>query len=150
MANLFYNRGKQILLKRAAAPNGCNLESDTIKVALIASGYTADNAHNTMSEVTNELSGTGYTSGFAGSGRKTITTPAITEDDTNDLAKFSGDNLTWTSINAGTAIGMVVYEHITNDATSPLLCWIDGGFPVVTNGGNLNVNWSANGIFYLG
>lgn len=150
MANLGFNRGKKLLLKRAAAPTGCDVETDVIKVALIASGYTPNADHNTMSEVTNELSGTGYASGFAGSGRKTLGTKAITEDDTNDLAKFTAANLTWTAINAGTAIGAVVYQHITDDATSPLLAWIDGGFPVTTNGADLQVNWASNGVFYIG
>lgn len=145
MANLGYNRGKFVIMD-----GSCDLVSDTIKAALIGSGYTAAATHNFMSDVTNELNGTGYASGFAGSGRQTLGTKAITEDDTNGLAKFTAANLSWASINAGTAIGMILYKHITSDAASPLLVWIDGGFPVTTSGTNLNVNWSSNGVFYLG
>jgi hypothetical protein len=146
-----YNRGKKVLLKRAAiaADGGVDVETDPVKSALIASGYTAAATHNTMSEVTNELDGTGYQTGYAGSGRKTHGTKAVTEDDGNSLAKYTAANLSWTAINAGTAIGMVVYGHGASDAASPLLCWVDGGFPVATNGGNLNVNWASNGVFYL-
>lgn len=144
MANLWFNRGKQNLHDRTL-----DVINDTIKSALIAAGYTALATHNFMSDVTNELSGTGYTSGFAGSGRQTLGTKAITEDDTNNLSKFTAANLTYASINAGTAVGLVLYKHITSDAASPLIGWVDGGFPVTTNGQNLNVNWSSSGVWYL-
>src|SRR6185436_20007850 len=52
--------------------------SDTIKVALVASGYTPNlDTHETFADITKEVSGTGYTAGGAALASKTITyTPA--------------------------------------------------------------------------
>jgi hypothetical protein len=143
MANLGYNRGKYLLIGTA------DLLAITIKAALIASGYTPLATHNFMSDVTNEVSGTNYSSGFAGTGRQTLGTPAITEDDGNNLAKFSSANIVFTSVNGFTAAGMVLYKHLTSDAASELLVWIDGGFPFTANGGTITITPHANGWFYI-
>ncbi|MEO8484164.1 MAG: hypothetical protein ABI634_18275 [Acidobacteriota bacterium] len=48
--------------------------SDTLKMALAGSGYTPDlDAHEVFSDVTSEVTGTGYTAGGATLGSKTIT-----------------------------------------------------------------------------
>jgi hypothetical protein len=97
-----------------------------------------------------ELSGTGYTSGFAGSGRKTLASAAATEDDTSNLAKLTAANVTWTAINAGTASAVVIYKNGTSDSDSQLIAYIDsGGFPVVTSGGDVTVSWNSSGIITL-
>lgn len=145
MANMVYNRGRQNIHDRTL-----DIINNTIKAALIGSGYTPLATHNFMSDVTSELNGTGYQSGFAGTGRQTLGTKAITEDDTNNLSKFTAANLTFASFNAGTAAKMVLYKHDTSDAASPLVGCIDAGFPVTGNGQNLNVNWSSNGVWYIG
>jgi hypothetical protein len=51
---------------------------------------------------------------------------------------------------AGTAAAIIVIREFGGaDATSPLICYIDGGFPVITNGGDLTVQWDAVGVMTL-
>jgi hypothetical protein len=144
MASFLYNRGKKEILDGTI-----DLVNDTLKAMLVTSSYSANPDDDFASApAAAELSGTGYASGFAGAGRKTLASKSITEDDTNNRAEFTAANLQWTGIDAGTAAAVVLYKHLTNDGASVLIAYIDtGGFPKTTNGGDLNINWNAEGIF---
>ena len=75
MANALYNIYKQEVQKGSYA-----FLTDTIKVALVTSAYTVNiDSHSNFSDITNEVSGTGYTAGGATLGTKTAT-----QDNTND------------------------------------------------------------------
>jgi len=70
-----------------------DLDTDTIKVMLVTSSYTADqDAHTKRSDITNEVSGTGYTAGGASLANK-----AVTADNTDNEGVFDADDLTWSS-----------------------------------------------------
>lgn len=148
MASLTSNKLRALLLNA-----GINLLSDTIKVMLVSSAYTPDKDHNFVSSITGgtskELSGTGYTAGFGGSGRKTLAGKAVTQDDTNDVAYFDANDVTWTAINAGTAAYAVVLKEVTDDTASPILCVVDVSPDVATNGGDYTITWAADGVFKL-
>ncbi|KKN22947.1 hypothetical protein LCGC14_0909900 [marine sediment metagenome] len=97
-----------------------------------------------------ELTGTGYTSGFGNSGRKALASRAIVVDKPNNRAEFDAADVTWTGIDAGTAAQATIMKEITNDAASITIANIDsGGFPIVTNGGDLTIQWNAEGIIQL-
>jgi len=142
------------LFKKLQADGSIDLLTDTIKVMLVGSTYTANMDHDYVnpSAYQMELGGTGYTGGYGGSGRKTLASKVVTEDDTNDRAEFSAAPVTWTAINAGTAAVCVIIREraLTGDTMSELIAYIDsGGFPVVTNGGDLTITWNAEGILQL-
>jgi hypothetical protein len=62
-------------------------------------------------------------------------------------------DLTWGSINAGTAKWCVIYVEGASDATSRLIAAFDlddGGAGVVTNGGDLTASFGDDGVFYFG
>jgi len=162
MANTVYNRFK----KFAVAPTSGQLDhidliSDTIKVALISTGYTVNPDHNTFSFGTTtdpesyELNGTGYDNGIgASTGRKTLAAKTMTQDNTNNRAVFDASDITWTGIDAGTAGSAILIREggagsTTSDTGTSLICYIDSGFPVVTNGGDLTISWSTAGIVDL-
>jgi hypothetical protein len=133
-----------------------DLLNDVIKVGLSTSVHTVDRDDDFLDDGTasdfssGELTGTGYAAGFGGAGRKTLASKTITVDKTNDRAEFDAADLTWTAINAGTAAQATVLKEITNDPASKLIANIDtGGFPVVTNGGDLTITWNAEGILQL-
>lgn len=86
----------------------------------------------------NELSGTGYTGGFGGSGRKTLGSKAFNTDLTNDFVGWTAAALTWTAINAGSPKYLILIKEITNDAGSKLIAYLDLG-TVSTNGGDLTL-----------
>lgn len=151
MASLTYNLGRTGILE-----GSIDLDADVIKAMLVTSSYVANKDDDFVDDggaddaIDHELTGTGYAAGFGGSGRKTLGTIAITEDDANDRAEFDAANLTWTGIDAGTAAAVVIYKHLTSDLLSTLIAYIDtGGFPVVTNGGDLTITWNDEGIIQL-
>lgn len=154
MANAWYNRGKASVMDGTL-----DFDTHTVKVMLVDSGYTfnADDDYVSSGAGTpggEELTGTGYTAGFGGAGRKTIGSPTVTADDTNDRAVFDGADISWTAINAGTAKAMILIREITNDAASILIAYIDtvasgATFPITTNGGDVNITWGATGILHI-
>jgi hypothetical protein len=134
MASGWYNSGLRDVLDRTI-----DLSADTIKIILVTSSYTPNKDHDFADDLgANELSGTGYTGGFAGSGRKTIGSKAFSTDTTNDRVEFTFGAVTWTAINAGSPKYAILVKEITNDAASRLIGYLDLG-TVTTNGGDLTV-----------
>jgi len=149
MASLTTNKLRQLLLNA-----GVDLLNDTVKVMLVGTGYTPDPDHDYVDSITGgtskELSGTGYTGGFGGSGRKTLGSKAVTKDNANDVSYFDAADVTWTAIDAGTVGFVAIIVEGTSDADSPLLCVVDVSPDVATNGGDYTVQWAAGGIFDVG
>jgi hypothetical protein len=147
MASITTNKFRTLLLN-----TGINLLTDTIKVMLVNTSYTPDPDHNFVSSITGgtskELSGTGYVAGFAGSGRKTLSSKQVTQDDTNNIGFFDAADVTWTGINAGTIGGIAVIKEVTSDSDSPILVFIDVT-DTVTNGGDITAQWASDGLFKL-
>jgi len=134
MANALYGKGKEKLLTAAI-----NLSSDTIKVALMSSAYTANLSTNEfLSDISAHVLNTAQTLGT-----KTIT-----------LGVFDAADITYTAVTAGaTAKAVVIYKDTGLASTSALLAYIDTivGFPLATNGGDITIIWDsgANKIFAL-
>jgi hypothetical protein len=153
MASVTSNKLRGLLLQGASGSPDLDLLGDTIKVMLVGSGYTPNKDHAFVDSITaatsKELSGTGYTAGFGGSGRKTLASKTVTIDDANDVAFFDAADLTWTGIDAGTVAYLAVIKEVSSDADSPILCIVDVEPNVITNGGPYDVTWAADGIFKL-
>ena len=137
MASGWYSSGLRDVLDRTI-----DLAADTIKLILVTSSYTPDADHDFASDLTNELSGTGYTGGFGGAGRKTVGSKAFETDTTNNRVEFSFGAVTWTAINAGSPKYAIIVKEITNDAASRLIAYLDLG-TVVTNGSDMILTPSA-------
>ena len=118
--------------------------NDDIRVILVDNTNTAlaDRDAATISGITTlgELAGTGYA-------RKSLANQAVVQDDPNDQSYFDADDVGYTGINAGTAEAALVYKHVTSDADSIPLFYLDGGqFPIVTNGSDVTIQWTATGL----
>lgn len=148
MASITTNKLRALLLN-----NGIDLLSDTIKVMLVGTSYTPDKDHNFVNSITaatsKEISGTGYTAGFGGAGRKTLSSKTVTQDDTNDVGYFDAADVSWTAIDAGTVGFACIIKEVTADTDSPLLCVVDVSPDVATNGGDYTIQWAADGIFKI-
>lgn len=139
MANQLYNNFKKNIMNGAI-----DLDTDTIKVALVTSAYTINiDTHEFFSSITNEVSGTGYTAGG-----KTLTTPAVTEDTTNDRGVFDADDVSWTTATI-TARAAIIYKSTGSSATSPLIGYVDFGSDQVSTAGTFTISWNASGIVLL-
>lgn len=140
MANVIYNNFKAKIMD-----GSIDLDTDTIKVALVTSSYTPDaDTHDFFDDVTNEVSGTGYTAGGA-----EITSLAVTVDTTDDEGVFDGADVTWATSTI-TAAGAVIYKDSGASTTSPLICYFDFGGDKTSSAGNFVVSWNAEGILNLG
>ena len=139
MANIMYNSyGVKI------QSGLIDLTGDTIKVALVTSSYTPDmDSHTAFSDITNEISGTGYTAGGA-----TLGTITVTQDNTNDRAVFDAADTSWTSSSL-TARGAVVYKDSGVDSTSWLISYKDFTSDQISSNGTFEIQWDADGIAYL-
>ena len=142
-----YNRAKKQWLA-----GELDLDGHTIKAMLVDDAYVYNPDHNFVSNVSgDEVSGTGYTGGFAGSGRKTLGSPVVAQDDSANRGYFDAADVTWTGINVGLVGAIILYRSVSTDADSPLIAHIDTGatFPITTNGGDLVVQWSTSPLGIL-
>lgn len=145
--SLVYNRAKKQLLDATI-----NLTSATIKAMLVTAAYVANADHDFVSDgpAANELSGTGYVAGYGGAGRKALSGKTVAEDDANDRGYWDANDLSWLAINAGTAAALILFVEGAADASSTLIAYINtGGFPIVTNGGDMSVQWSNSPVGIL-
>ena len=141
MASNLYQEGILRIINR-----NIDIAADTIKVMLVGSGYTPNKDHQFVSDVVgSELSGTGYTGGYGGSGRKALASKVMGKSDSTDKAYIDAADSTWTAINAGTIAWAIVFKEITNDASSPVIANVDVA-DIVTNGGDVTIQWDAAGI----
>lgn len=139
MADVIYNSFKMYIMN-----GGIDLDTDTIKVALVTSSYTPDqDAHDHFDDISNEVTGTGYTAGG-----KTITTPAVTQDNSGNKGVFDGDDVSWTTSTI-TARGAILYKSTGTASTSPLIAYIDFGGDKVSTAGTFTIQWNASGILNL-
>lgn len=119
--------------------------TDTIKVALVASGYTPDqDAHDYFNDITNELStGSGYTAGGA-----TLANPTVTYTGASNVAKFDADDVSWSSSTL-TARYAIIYGSTGTASTSPLIAYVDFGTDVSSTSSTFTIAWDAAGIFTI-
>lgn len=140
MATVIYNSFKQKIMN-----GSIDLDTDTIKVALVTNSYTPDqDAHDFFDDVTNEVSGTGYTAGGA-----TLANKTVTADNTDNEGVFDADNVTWTTATITSARYAIVYKSTGTAATSPLIAAIDLGQDYSTSGGDFTLTWNSEGIINI-
>lgn len=108
------NRGKYSLLNWAfrAATRPTNYY---IALATSAAAPTADT--NTLSELTQVGSGTGYTTNGQSLTPNATDFDVLTEDDTNDRALIQLRDITWTA--SGGNLGAARYAALTDDNATP-------------------------------
>lgn len=142
MANV-YNRGKYILLH--GATDEVDWSADAIVVALVTSSYTYSVDHNSLNDITNELSGGGYARGTLAGG-------SITENDTNDRVELDATDQTFSSLGAaaGTPAAAICAENTgASDTDRQLISYNSLNTPPAPNGGDYTIQWSSTGVINL-
>ena len=124
MASLIFNKFLDYL-----ADN--DVSDDTFKVALVTSGYSPDkDTHEHFDDVTNEVSGTGYSAGG------NTVTGTLTLSTANDRLTLEFASTSWTSATI-TARGAVYYSSTGTASTSTLIAFNDFGSDVAVTAGTL-------------
>lgn len=134
MANLLYPLFKEAILD---SDNAIDLVANTIKVALLTSGYSYSAAHDFYNDLGANVVGTDQTLA-----NKTIA-----------LGVFDADDATWAGLTGSAVSYLAIYKDTGNAATSRLIAYFDTitGFPLTPSGADLTVRWSsgASRIFAL-
>lgn len=144
MASKWYGQGLLKVLDRTI-----DFAGDTIKVMLVDATYTYSATHEFASDVnSHELSGTGYTGGFAGAGRKTTASKTITNNTGSTRVEYDFADIVWTGLSAGTIGGMIILKETTNDAASRIIGFLDPT-DLVTNGGDVTLVVNSGGALQV-
>lgn len=132
MASLVYNSMLDDLVKGLI-----NFSTDTFKVMLVTVTYAVNkDTHTRKNQITNEVTGAGYTAG----GQASAVT--ITPDLSNDREDLSFATVTWTSATI-TARAAVIYKDTGTPTTSPLIAYVDFGQDVSSTNANFAVSFSS-------
>ena len=136
MASILYREGLAGLMG-----GSIDLDTDTIRVRPVADeDYTVDVTHTTMSSVT----------GYSGATDYTLTSVDITTNKgIMDAADASPAYSSLSQDAAKDIDGLVIFKFVTNDAGSTPIVYIDLTTPLTPNGGDVNIQWNASGIFSL-
>jgi len=143
MADQIFNRFKMGMM---SADYDLKEAGNNVKLALVTATYARDiDLHEDFADITDELSGVGYTAGGVA-----LTNQTVTQDNVDNEGVFDADDITFTGFDAGTAAAGIYYADSGVAATSLLLGIIDsGGFPIVGNGGDLVIQPAAEGIINI-
>ena len=134
MASLIFNSAL-----RDEAVGSIDYDTDTFKVMLTTSAYTENkDTHAKRSDVTNEITGTGYT---AGGNTVTVTVGAV--DTANDRVDITLGGTTWPASTL-TARKAVYYKSRGGAASADeLIAVVDFGSDVSTVSGTLTLTAST-------
>ncbi len=133
MASLIFNRALEQWAKGTI-----DFDTDTFKVMLTTSSYSENkDTDDFRNDVTNEVTGTGYT---AGGNTVTVT---VTLDTANDRVDISLGGTTWTTSTI-TARKAVYYKSRGGASSADEVIAVnDFGSDVITSGGTFTLNAST-------
>lgn len=137
MANAIYNSFITDVFNGDIVPG-----SDTFKIMLVSSSYTPNvDTHAKRSDITNEVSGTGYTAGGA-----TLSNVSVTQDNATDTTKIDADDVTWADSTI-TARGGVIYKSRGGLASADeVVCYFDFGSDQESSNGDFTIQFNTSGI----
>jgi hypothetical protein len=119
-----------------------NLNSDTIKVMLLTSSYTPSDSHRYQSDLTNEVTGTGYTAGGQA-------LSGVSLSYSSSVLTFSASNVTWSTSTISAQYAVLVDTTPGSSSTNPLIGYVNFGTTVSDTAGTFQIQWSGSGIFQL-
>lgn len=124
--------------------NVVDWDTDTIKCALTTSAYTPDqDTHDFFNDITNEVSGTGYSAGGV-----TLTCSAPTYDTATNVVSLDAADAQWTSASF-TARYAIIYKSTGVSSTSPLLGYVDFGGDETVSSGTFTIVWDSTGVLKI-
>jgi len=139
MADVIYNIAKLNILN-----GGLDFDTNTFKVMLVTSSYTPNqDTHEDRADVTNEVTGTGYSSGGA-----TLASVTVTQDNTDNEGVVDAADVTWSSSTI-TARGAVLYKSTGTAANDTLVCYLDFSTDQSSSSGDFTIQWGSEGILNL-
>lgn len=122
---------------------GDSLEAEDGQLALVTDSYTpAFDTHDFHADLTNEVTGTGYTAGGVA-----VTSTEITLS--SGVLTFDAADTVFATVTISNAEAGALTRWTTVSATSELVLLSDFGSPASATAANFTVQWSGSGIFTL-
>lgn len=133
MASFIYNSCIDDL-----ARGNIDFDSDTFKVMLVTASYTADkDAHTKRNDVTNEVSGTGYSTGGVTSAC------TVNKDTANDKVTMTFANVSWSTATI-TARAAVIYKSRGGASSADeLVAYVDFGGNITSTADTFAVTFNS-------
>ena len=121
-----------------------DMDLDTFKIMILSNTYTpAQATHNYRDDLTNEVTGTGYTAGGA-------TLATVTWTLGTALTKFDAADVTWTTVTFSTGRYAAIYKSRGGAASADeLVLYVDFGANQSPSAVDFTIQWNASGIFTL-
>ena len=140
MASAIYNS-----FNTDVANGDIDLGADTFYIMLVTASYTVDvDNHDRRNDLTNEITGTGYTAGG-----KALTSVTVTQDNTNNLTKWDAADPSWGSATF-TARAAIIYKYTGTGAANDRLCvYLDFGADKTVTAGTFPITINSNGILQI-
>lgn len=109
---------------------------------LVTSSYTENiDTQEFRSDISGEVTGTGYTAGGIALG-----SPTVAQDNTNDRASFDSNDLVYSTVTITGATGVVLYSRLGGASSAdPVIGHWSFGASVNATAANLTVAVNANG-----
>jgi len=114
-----------------------DVDGDTFKLMLVTSSYTPSKAHGKRSDITNEVSGTGYSAG----GKVVTLTPSL--DTSNHRVDVTIGSVNWTSSTITARYGIIYKSRGGAASADELVCALDFGGDVTDTNGTFTVTPSS-------
>jgi hypothetical protein len=129
MASLIYNSAIDDMARGAI-----DFDTDTFKAMLVTSSYTPNkDTHDKRDDVTNEVTGTGYTAGGV------TTACTVTKDTANDRVTLQFAAVSWATSTI-TARALVIYKSLGGASSADaLVAYNDFGSDVSSTSGTFSV-----------
>ena len=148
MASTAYTNGVENIITGAI-----DLDTSTLKAMLVKSTYwedpdqaTIDIAGTTMDLAGHECDATGYTGGFNGADRLTVSTSCSEQTASNRVVTIFADK-TWTAIGGAsnnTLEGVAIVFEQTNDGASIPIVYLVFSSTLTTNGSDILVDMDGS------
>ena len=133
MASLVYNS-----CIRDAVVGNIDFDTDTFKMLLVTSTYTASKSHAKRSDITSEVTGTGYTAG----GNACSVSVAATDNTNNDV-EISFTVTSWTSATITARAGVIYKSRGGASSADELVGYVDFTSDVSSTNGTFAVTVST-------
>ena len=142
MATKVFNAGLNLILSGGLA-------GADIRALLVMTNTTLDTENDGIAFISgfgtlDEMNGSGYV-------RKALASEAVAKDDANDRSEFDADDVTWSALGNGTReiLGVLLYKHVTNDADSIPIAFIERASSTHPGGDDYTYEWNAEGILQV-
>lgn len=124
-----------------ASQLGIDLVSDTVKYQFVSDTYTPNfDTHASETDITNEVTGTGYTTGGEALASKAV---AIS----SGVWSFDAADVSLSGTTLSSVRGVVIFDDTpTTPTADPLFAAMTFGADYSTSSGTFAITWNASGI----